>query len=275
MTGRADPAESLAASFAYVDNCLDAPARRAFEARLAGDMELRRQVAQWQAQNREIRCAFGAPALEPLDLGRVSNENVSRRGKELAARLEEAPRPFDQMRLRRPPARKAADRGLSAPSAVGRSVIALLALTTALLAAAPPSLGRRAPAGLLDAGLAAASALGKLPVEFAPNDPALARRFGPRFAIAPPQARGLRLIGLRLAPGEHTAAALYVYEDARGERAALMVEPFDEIAPAPARRGARGALSAVAWTGAGYGFVAVAAAPDDLAALSEAVALER
>jgi len=101
MTGRPDPAQTLAEALAYVDNCLDAPARRAFEARLGGDAELRREVAQWQAQNREIRCAFGAPARDPLDLGRASNENGSRRSAEAARRPEAAVRQFGHARAPR------------------------------------------------------------------------------------------------------------------------------------------------------------------------------
>ena len=111
------------------------------------------------------------------------------------------------------------------------------------LFAAAPGLGPQPPAALLSAGLAAASALSALPVEFPAGDrTGFAIRLGSRLAPAPPTPPGLRLLGARLAPGAEAAAALYVYEDARGERAALMVEPLDEIAPAPPRRGESGVL---------------------------------
>jgi anti-sigma factor RsiW len=275
MTGRADPAETLAEALAYVDNCLDAPARRAFEARLGGDAELRREVAQWQAQNREIRCAFGAPARDPLDLGSASNENGVRRSLEAVRRPEAAVRQFGHARALRSPTQPAPDWRRDAPGAILRDAIALLTLSVALLAAAPPGFGPRPPPALLEAGLAAAHDLGPLPVEFSADDPALARRLGPRLALAPPAPQGLRLLGARLVPGVQAAAALFVYQDGRGERATLMIEPLDEIGPAPARRGAIGALSAIAWTGAGYGFVAASTQPDDIAALSNATALGR
>jgi anti-sigma factor RsiW len=275
MTGGADPAETLAEALAYVDNCLDPTARRAFETRLGGDADLRREVAQWQAQNREIRCAFGASARDPLDLGRASNENGVRRLSEPARRPESAAREFGHVRVLRSPTQPAADWRRDSPGAAVRGVLALAALAGALLVAAPPSFGPQPPAALLEAGLAAARDLTPLPVEFAADDAVLARRLGPRLALAPPAPRGLHLLGARITPGARGTAAFFVYEDSRGGRAALMIEPLDEIAPAPARRGAVGALNAIAWTGAGYGFVAAASQPDDLAALADAVALER
>ena len=52
--------------------------RRAFEARLRQNAELRRQVGLWESQNRAIRAAYGAAASAraAIDLGGSSNENV-------------------------------------------------------------------------------------------------------------------------------------------------------------------------------------------------------
>ena len=75
MTSRADPAETLADLSPMSTIASTRTARRDFEARLGADAELRREVALWQAQNREIRAAFGAPPRDALDLGGVSNEN--------------------------------------------------------------------------------------------------------------------------------------------------------------------------------------------------------
>ena len=128
--------------------------------------------------------------------------------------------------------------------------------------------GPRPPSALLAAGASAARALADLPVEFVAGDPAaLAQRLGPRLALAPPLAPGLRLVGARLAPGSQATATLYLYENSRGERVALMVEPLDETVAAAARRGEADGLSVAAWTGAGYGFVAAAAEDADVAAL--------
>ncbi len=128
--------------------------------------------------------------------------------------------------------------------------------------------GRGPPSALVAAGASAARALADLPVEFVAGDPAaLAARLGPRLALAPPLAPGLRLVGARLAPGSQATATLYLYENSRGERVALMVEPLDETVAAPARRSEADGLSVAAWTGAGYGFVAAAAEDADVAAL--------
>jgi hypothetical protein len=75
------------------------------------------------------------------------------------------------------------------------------------------------------------------------------------------------LVGARLTPGSQATATLYLYENPRGLRVALLVEPLDEIAPAAARRRDVDGLSVVAWTGAGYGFAAAAADDADVAAL--------
>jgi anti-sigma factor RsiW len=258
MTGRADPAETLA----YVDNCLEPEARRDFEARLKADPELRREVALWESQNRAIRAAFGAPSRGALDLGGVSNENGARCAGEAAPPADGASRPSGAARRPTAAARLTAEPRPAAPGPMVRRLAGLLALAAAVLWVGLPSLGPRPPAALLAAGVSAARALANLPVEFA-----AAGRFGPRRTLAPPLAPALRLVGARLAPGSQAAATLYLYENARGERVALLVEPLDEIAPAAPRRSEVDGLSVVAWTGAGYGFVAAAANDADVAAL--------
>ncbi len=264
MTGRADPAETLA----YVDDCLDPEARSNFEARLKADPELRREVARWESQNRAIRADFGAPPRGALDLGGASNENSARRAGEAARSVDEAARPFGQPRKRRAAARPIAKPRPAGPGPAARRLAGAAALAVAILWLGLPSLGPRPPSALLAAGAAAARALADLPVEFVAGDPAaLAQRLGPRLALAPPLAPGLRLVGARLAPGSQATATLYLYDNSRGERVALMVEPLDEIVAAAPRRGEADGLSVAAWTGAGYGFVAAARADADVAAL--------
>jgi hypothetical protein len=134
-----------------------------------------------------------------------------------------------------------------------------------------PGLKPRPSEALLAAGASAARALGDLPVEFVGGNPAaLVQRLGPRLALMPPLAPGLQLVGARLAPGSQATATLYLYENSHGARVALMVEPLDEVAAAPARRGEADGLSVAAWTGAGYGFVAAARDDADVAALVNA-----
>ncbi len=228
---------------------------------------MRRQVAQWEAQNRAIRAVFGAPSRSALDLGGVSNENAARCAGEAARTADSAARAFGQARKPRapPPALQSRPAGLG-PTA--RRLAGAVALAAAIVWVGLPSLGPRPPTALFEAGASAARALADQPVEFVAGDPtALAQRLGPRLALAPPLAPGLQLIGARLAPGSQATAMLYLYENSRGERVALMVEPLDEIAAAPARRGEADGLSVAAWTGAGYGFVAAARADADVAAL--------
>lgn len=265
MTGRADPAETLA----YVDDCLEPEARRDFEARLKADPELRREVALWESQNRAIRAAFGAPSRGALDLGGVSNENAARCAGEAASPAGGASRPSGAARKRSASARPTAEPRPAAPGPAARRLAGLCALAAAVLWIGLPSLGPRPPAALLAAGVSAARALADLPVEFA-----AAERFGPRLALTPPRTPDLRLVGARLAPGSQAAAALYLYENARGERVALLVEPLDEIAPAAPRRSEIDGLSVVAWTGAGYGFVAAAANDADVTALVAAAGVD-
>jgi len=263
MTSRVDPADTLA----YVDDCLDPEARRAFEARLKADPELRRDVALWESQNRAIRAAFGGPARAPVDLGRASNENGLRRGVE-TPRPAQPPSRTGGARDRRPAGGAASAPRRGAPGPGARRLAGLAALIAAALYLGLPAGGPQPPAALIAAGAAAARALGDLPVEFGAADPAaLAERLGPRLALAPPQAAGLRLVGARFAPGSQAAAALYVYEDPRGGRAALLVEPLEEAGAAPPLRSDFDGLSLAGWTGAGYGFVAAAADDADVSAL--------
>jgi anti-sigma factor RsiW len=264
MTGRADPAATLA----YVDDCLDPGARCDFEARLKADPELRRDVAQWESQNRAIRAAFGAPPRNALDLGGVSNENGGRRGGEAARSVDGAARPFAQRRKQRPAAAAVAKSRAASPGPIARRLAGAAALVAAIVWVGLPALEPRPSAALVVAGASAARALADLPVEFSTGDPAaLAQRLGPRLALTPPLAPSLQLMGARLAPGSQATATLYLYENSHGERVALMVEPLDEVGAAPVRRADVDGLSVAAWTGAGYGFVAAGAEDADVAAL--------
>ena len=271
MTGRADPAQTLA----YVDDCLDPETRRAFEARLRVDPELRRDIARWESQNRAIRAAFGAPPRDALDLGGVSNENAARRSGEAARPASDAARTFGQQGKRSAAAAPIARPRRPDPGPVARRFAGVVALAAAIVWIGLPSLGSQPPAGLVAAGAAATRALADLPVEFTAGDPVgLAQRLGPRLALAAPLAPGLRLLGGRLAPGSRATATLYLYEDERGGRAALMVEPLDETVATPTRRSEADGLSLAAWTGAGYGFVAAGLEEADVAALVAAAGAE-
>jgi anti-sigma factor RsiW len=261
-----------AAAFAYVDNCLGPAERRAFEARLRDEADLRREVALWEAQNVAIRAAYGATpsSRAAIDLGRNSNENMpvwmtETRAAALARSGEPRswPTRIEAAALRNPPVEPPPPR-----SRLARGLVALLVFVAALLFVAPlggPSWPRDQ---LSAAGLAAYSAFGAqgalTPVEFRASDPdALTKWFTPQFARGvvvprlPPNT--LRQLGGRIAPGTTASAAFVVYENERGDRVGLLIEPLDAPAPSKPRVQEVKGLNLAAWTDAGRGLVAIGA----------------
>jgi len=257
--------------FAYVDNCLDPVDRRAFDSRLREEPELRREVAQWEAQNSAIRAAYGAPATVRVapDLGGASNENL----------------PF-WMAAAMPPQRKAAASRAGAtgparsadvarphPRFAGWRIAALAALLLAISAPSGPTPPQRQ---LFSAGLAAyrafAAASG-VPIEFATHDPqALTSWLAPQFAreIRVPRLASdeLTLLGGRIAPGATANAAFLVYEDRRRRRVGLLIEPLDAPAPSAPRLSEAEGVSVAVWTDAGAGFAAAGSDPEPVSALT-------
>ncbi|MGD1016838.1 MAG: hypothetical protein ABR863_10440 [Roseiarcus sp.] len=271
MTKRFETADA----FAFVDHCLAPADRRAFEARLREDPELRRQVALWQSQNEAIRAAYGAPASAraALELAGNANENVSAWTKSaVPERLGAAPRRGRgeaRAASSAPRARLRAPRRLAAAAALA----AILLVVSGPGGPTPPH-GRLAEAAL--AAYRAFAAAADAPIEFRARDPrALAKWLTPQFArgIAVPgfSSEALTLLGARVAPGARASAAFLVYQDRGGERLGLLIEPLDDPAPSkPSLRRSDG-VSLAAWTGAGHGFVAAGADPDEVALLTRLV----
>jgi anti-sigma factor RsiW len=282
VTGRFDAAEA----FAYVDNCLGPTERRAFEARLREDAALRRQVALWESQNGAIRAAYGAAGSPraAIDLGRNSNENapVWMAAAAQTRRVVAASASGGEARVWRPRAEMATI-SRSAPSeevwprlSLGRGLLAIAVFVAAMLTAGAPN-GLSWPRDkLIASGVAAyrafAAPAALTPVEFRASDPeALTKWFMPQFArgvVAPRLApSGLTLLGGRIAPGTTASAAFLVYQDARGGRVGLLIEPLDAPPPSkPTLRQSDG-LNVAAWTDAGRGLVAVGADRDSVATL--------
>jgi anti-sigma factor RsiW len=285
VTSRFETAEA----FAYVDNCLGAADRRAFEARLREDADLRRQVALWESQNGAIRAAYGAAASAraAIDLGGNSNENfpVWMASAIQTRRSAAATRANGEARSKAPRAESATVPRTPSPVppaprfALGRRVLAIAAIAAGLIVVGAPG-GPTWPRGQsIEAGLAAYrafAAASDVPVEFRTSDPeTLTKWLTPQFArgIVVPRfsSDALTLLGGRIAPGTTTSAAFLVYEDRRGERVGLLIEPLDAPAPTtPSLRESDG-LSLAAWTDAGHGFVAAGRNPEDVVMLRRLV----
>jgi anti-sigma factor RsiW len=285
VTSRFETAEA----FAYVDNCLAPADRRAFEARLREDAELRRQVGLWESQNGAIRAAYGAAASAraAIDLGGNSNENfpVWMASAIQTRRSAAATRANGETRATPPrgqtaPVPRAPSLVPPAPRfALARRALAIAALAAGLIVAGVPG-GPTWPRGQsIDAGLAAYrafAAASDVSVEFRTSDPeTLTKWLTPQFVggIAVPKfsSDALTLLGGRIAPGTTTSAAFLVYEDRRGERVGLLIEPLDAPAPTrPALRESDG-VSLALWTDGGHGFVAAGRDPQDVATLARLV----
>jgi len=277
-----------AEAFAYVDDCLAPADRRAFEARLREEPELRRQVGLWESQNRAIRAAFGAvgSARAAIDLGGSSNENSPLwLASAIQSRRSAAARAPDEARspLRAGPAIRAPS---PAPSAVaraprfvlGRRVLTIATLAAGLLVVGAPDGSTGSRSQLIDAGLAAyrAFAASEAPVEFQASDAAtltqwFARRIGRGIAVPGFSSGALTLLGGRVAPTTTTNAAFLVYENRRGERAGLLIEPLDAPAPSTPTLVEAGGVSLAAWSDASRALVAVGADPDEVALLARLV----
>jgi anti-sigma factor RsiW len=222
---------------AYVDNCLSPADRAAFEAGLRRDAKLRARVEAWDAQNEAIRLAFGAAprprAIAPT-LARPSNEN----------NVVPAPAtPPSRIAALAQPLRERASAARSTLTARRTShwrlgAVGGLAFAVGLLGLVDgPSDPREALLRRAGPALRATSAFADTRLDFASNDPrAVSAWLAPRFArldakrLAPP---GWVLLGVRLVPGLVSAAALVLFEDALGGKAALILEPGDALPDLP------------------------------------------
>jgi anti-sigma factor RsiW len=210
---------------AYVDNSLNPADRAAFEAAMRRDAKLRARVDAWEAQNEAVRLAFGAATRpRPPALARPSNEN----GAKTTARISELkPRPAAEPAARSRPA-----------SRWPAALTGALAFAVGMVAAAGgPNDPRAALMAQAATALRASSAFADMRLDFASDDPrVLSAWLSSRFARLPAErfaAPGWSLIGARIVPGFDSAAALALFEDALGGRAALMLEPTDAMPDLP------------------------------------------
>ena len=209
---------------AYVDQSLKPGDRDAFEAALRRDPKLRARVEAWEAQNEAIRLAFGAaPRARAPSLGRPGNENVSKpRVSELAPpRSRPVAVRFETL---------APQRELWPTRALAFGV----ALVVGLLGFAGGSSDPRAAMiARAQTALRASAYFPEARLDLVSDNPAaLSAWLGGRFGHYAPERLlppGWSLLGVRIVPGVAEAAAMVLYEDALGGRAALLLEPTDAL----------------------------------------------
>ncbi len=227
---------------AYVDGCLAAGDRVAFEAAMARDSRLRARVVAWRSQNEAMQVAFGG-VQRPRVPAPPSNEN----------------------KPRVPVVRATALRWPS--GALALAAFGILALL--------PSGGPVDPrAALAERAEAALRSLARAPLDFTSSDPHavagwLAGRL-PGLGDIPLHAPGWTLAGARLAPGLSDTAVLFVFEDAIGQRAGLLVERADAAPDWPRRIGRVGDMIAVSGVSGGLDYAAVGPRASGAAALAPA-----
>jgi anti-sigma factor RsiW len=258
----------LADLHAYVDDCLEADERLAFEQQMAQDPALARRAALWRAQNNAIRTAFdgeGARAF-PISIVRHQNETFGRTARSGATGArpsgEQPPRPTLSAvaETRRPVAKILARDGLR-PWRVWRLGLAVLSVCLAFVWAPAATVVPSKRLG--EAGVAAFHAfvrLGVEPVEFATSDTTEAQAWlttqltHPVYLPATPSA--LRLIGARIAPYPAASAAFLVYRS-QDRFLGLLVQSLDAPATATPRLLAADGGEAATWTWRGQGLALV------------------
>jgi anti-sigma factor RsiW len=263
---------------AYADNCMEDSQREAFEALMAAEPDIRRQVEEWRRQNEAIRAAF-ANAREwpaPIRAQFSANEN---------ARSDWMPQPVKNMRrlsgARQPPrlivsaSRNRAPTPAEAQRRVARMsawrqarlLLGALIVGVALLGSASGANVNSRAEETVGAGVSAyrTYALGvSSPAEFATSDARLLRRWlASQIARVTPipdlSQIGLTLAGGRVVSGAHSPAAFLLYQTSGQARIGLLVESLDapaQIAPQVRRYGS---YETAYWTGSGHGFALVGA----------------
>jgi anti-sigma factor RsiW len=231
----------------YVDGRLDTARRQEVERYLDAQPELARRVAAYRAQRDDLRAALAARATEPIPL----ELNLSRL---LEARL----------RHRQGWWKFAASMLLCL--GLGGAAGWYLGLT--------PKLERTAVAvSLLQQQALATHTIyatdKRHPIEVAATErDHLSQWLSNRLHrnVAPPDlsASGYRLLGGRLLATEHGgAAALFVYDDAQGNRLSVVMRPMAPEMRAPHADIAQGAVNGCSWIDKGMGYAVVAATSDE------------
>jgi anti-sigma factor RsiW len=232
---------------AFVDGQLAPPRRAEVQRYLDANPQKARRVAAWSAQREVLREALAPYAAAPLP----PELNLSR--------LIEA-----RLRPRRTIWLTAASvvLALAVGGAAGWMVHAPTGPTRAALA-----MSLLEQLGLASHVVYAADKRHPIEVPAADRDH-LAQWLSNRLSrgVAPPvlDALGYRLIGGRLLATEHGgAAALFMYENAQGQRLSLVLRPMARDLHAARADMREGAVNGCAWIADGIGYAVVASLPDD------------
>ena len=228
---------------------------------MAANPALARRAVEWRAQNNAIRMAFGGETVG----------DFARRATGKSGKRSRPPSP-DVRPIRDEPGFRAGggagatripDRAGLLPEWV-RPARGLGAIALAVMLVCASATGVRTPSnGLAEAAVAAFVAFalpGGQPAEFATADSRVAEewlcgRLGRpvRLPATPP---GLGLVGARITPASHSAAAFLVYERGRS-RVGLLVQRLDAPLPAAPTDAAAGTWRVALWTDADQGFALV------------------
>ena len=256
---------------AYVDNSLSPADRAGFEAALRRDAKLRARVEAWEAQNEAIRLAFGAAPrprhAPPPEPARPSNENTSARP--LRAHPSRSVRQVAPVRrgAARPGARRTRARGWRCRRrGLRRRLIAL-----ARRPRDPRARSWRAPADLARRRRLRRCGSISSPTIRARSPPGSRPDFA-RLNAARLAPSGWSLLGVRVVPGVESAAAMVLYEDAIGGRAALLLEPTDGLPTLPAICERNADETVVAGAAQGYAYAVAGPTRSGAAALAATAA---
>jgi len=231
---------------AYVDNQIGVDRRADVERHLAAHPEAARQVASYQAQRDMLRAAFAtgdSEALPPaLDLTRII---------------------ADRLRPPRAPWRIAAGIALALGLGGGAGWLLHAQPMQSRSAQAMEALQQEA---LSNYTVYAADRLHPIEVPAA-QEAHLKQWLSKRLdrQVAPPDlsALGYHLIGGRLLATERGgAAALFMYDDAKGGRLSLLLRPMSPDLLAPRTDMSRASMNGCAWIEQGMGYAVVAPVPD-------------
>jgi anti-sigma factor RsiW len=261
-------ASRLADLHAYVDDCLGAEERSAFEKQMAEDPALARRAAMWRAQNSAIRSAFDGEGPRAFSISIVRHQNeIPGKGRRPASagarpsREQPSRSPFsgldDASRL---------DVNIGAEGAVRTLPIwrlGLAALFFGLLCLWSPAAPVFPAKGHGEAAAGAFAAFvrpGVAPVEFPTGDSAEAqawlttRLLHPVYLPALPAT--VSLVGVRIAPYPGGPAAFLVYA-AQEQLIGLLVRSLDAPATKAPELLAADGRSVAVWSSRGQGFALV------------------